>query len=590
MQRESLGPAIDLRPGYETFWTYIPHFIHSPFYVYAYAFGDCLVNSLYAVYERASEGFAERYLEMLAAGGTKHHAELLAPFGLDARDPKFWQGGLGVIERMIGELEGLDARAAAPRTMPDREKNRFSARAARYARVGANVGGVAARIAGARFFGLDLDRARNAAELAAALGGLKGPIMKVAQLLATIPEALPPEYIAELTKLQSQAPPMGWAFVKRRMQAELGPDWQKKFASFEHHPAAAASLGQVHRATSLDGAPLACKLQYADMQSAVEADLKQLGLLFAIRRRFDPAIDTSEIIKEIGARVREELDYEREAKHVALYRDMLADEDAIRVPQVWPALSTGRLLTLDWLDGSRMLEHKDDTLAVRNRLATAMFTAWWFPFSRIGVIHGDPHLGNYTVFENKGRPAGINLLDYGCIRIFPPKFVGGVVDSLQRAAQGRRRAGRARLRDLGLPQTVARADRHSQHLGEVHLRAADGGPRPHHRRRRQAGRIRPPAGVRGAARAAAKRPGDGAARVRADGSRRDRAWRRVPASARRAQLPSPVRGGDGGFLGRRGGQAPGRRAQARGPRCRRLGAGWWGSFLSPQLHSPPVCG
>ena len=98
-------------PGYETFWTYIPHFIHSPFYVYAYAFGDCLVNSLYAVYERASEGFAERYLAMLAAGGTKHHSELLAPFGLDARDPKFWQGGLGVIERMIGELEALDREA-----------------------------------------------------------------------------------------------------------------------------------------------------------------------------------------------------------------------------------------------------------------------------------------------------------------------------------------------------------------------------------------------------------------------------------------------------------------------------------------------
>ncbi len=107
VQRESLGPAIDLRPGYETFWTYIPHFIHSPFYVYAYAFGDCLVNSLYAVYEKANAGFAERYLEMLAAGGTKHHSELLAPFGLDARDPQFWKGGLGVIERMIGELETL---------------------------------------------------------------------------------------------------------------------------------------------------------------------------------------------------------------------------------------------------------------------------------------------------------------------------------------------------------------------------------------------------------------------------------------------------------------------------------------------------
>jgi oligoendopeptidase F len=107
VQHESLGPAIELKPGYETFWAYIPHFVHSPFYVYAYAFGDCLVNSLYAVYERAAEGFAERYLAMLSAGGTKHHSELLAPFGLDARDPAFWQGGLGVIERMITELEGL---------------------------------------------------------------------------------------------------------------------------------------------------------------------------------------------------------------------------------------------------------------------------------------------------------------------------------------------------------------------------------------------------------------------------------------------------------------------------------------------------
>src|SRR6476469_8222298 len=108
VQKESLGDAIDLRPGYETFWTYIPHFVHSPFYVYAYAFGDCLVNSLYAVYEKSETGFAERYLKMLAAGGTKHHSELLAPFGLDARDPKFWDGGLSVVAGLIDELEALD--------------------------------------------------------------------------------------------------------------------------------------------------------------------------------------------------------------------------------------------------------------------------------------------------------------------------------------------------------------------------------------------------------------------------------------------------------------------------------------------------
>jgi predicted unusual protein kinase regulating ubiquinone biosynthesis (AarF/ABC1/UbiB family) len=184
----------------------------------------------------------------------------------------------------------------------------------------------------------------------------------------------------------------------------------------------------VHRARAHDGTELACKLQYPDMQSAVEADLRQLNLIFAIHRRMDPAIDTTEIAKEIGERLREELDYQREAKHVALYRAMLADGDLIRVPRPWPELSTARLLTLDWLDGDRMLAHTEDALAIRNRLAQAMFTAWWFPFSRVGVIHGDPHLGNYSVFARDGEPAGINLLDYGCIRIFPPSFVGAVVD------------------------------------------------------------------------------------------------------------------------------------------------------------------
>ena len=316
----------------------------------------------------------------------------------------------------------------ANREKSDREKNRFSARAARYARVGANVGTVAARYAGRRLLGGEADRVAEASALSLALGRLKGPLMKVAQLMATVPDLLPPEYAVELQKLQSEAPPMGWAFVKRRMMAELGAGWEKKFAAFEHHPAAAASLGQVPRARALDGKPLACKLQYPDMQSAVEADLHQLQWLLALRRRFDSAIDTTEIAKEIGARVREELDYRREAMHVALYRDMLAGIDCVRVPRAWPDLSSGRLLTLDWLDGTKMLTHKNDPLDARNRLATAMFTAWWFPFSRFGVIHGDPHLGNYSVFTDHGAPAGINLLDYGCIRIFAPKFVGGVVD------------------------------------------------------------------------------------------------------------------------------------------------------------------
>lgn len=310
----------------------------------------------------------------------------------------------------------------------DSEANRFSARAARYARVGANMGGVAARMAGARFLGLKGEDLSNAAALAQALGGLKGPIMKVAQLLATVPDLLPPEYAQELQKLQSEAPPMGAAFVKRRMAAELGPDWQGRFGQFDLKPSAAASLGQVHRATTSDGRPLACKLQYPDMQSAVEADLKQLELAFALHRRMRVAIDTREIAKEIGDRVREELDYLREAKHAVLYDEVLRGIPAVRVPAVHPDLSTKRLLTLSWLDGEKILTHAQASLEIRNRLAHAMFKAWWHPFSRAAVIHGDPHLGNYTVFSEGGEPQGINLLDYGCIRIFHPRFVGGVVD------------------------------------------------------------------------------------------------------------------------------------------------------------------
>ncbi len=317
--------------------------------------------------------------------------------------------------------------------MKDGEANRFSARALRYARVGANVGGVAARIAGSRLIGSRDGDAANAAALAQALGGLKGPMMKVAQMMATIPDLLPPEYVEELQTLQSDAPAMGAAFVKRRMQAELGPDWRARFKEFDLHPAAAASLGQVHRAVAPDGAALACKLQYPDMKSAVEADLSQLEVLFALHRRLNPVIDTREITKEIGARVREELDYGREAKHAELYRGILSRFEDIRVPAVLGDLSTGRLLTMAWLEGGKLLEFTRANEGARARIAAAMFKAWWIPFSQFGVIHGDPHLGNYTVFADRGAnepnaAAGINLLDYGCIRIFTPEFVGGVVD------------------------------------------------------------------------------------------------------------------------------------------------------------------
>jgi predicted unusual protein kinase regulating ubiquinone biosynthesis (AarF/ABC1/UbiB family) len=305
------------------------------------------------------------------------------------------------------------------------DENTIRGRVKRYAQVTTAVGGLAARLAGERYLGMPLDRARHASDLKAALGGIKGPLMKVAQLLATIPDALPQEYVQQLTQLQSNAPSMGWPFVRRRMAAELGAAWRAKFATFEQTAAAAASLGQVHRATAIDDTtPLAVKLQYPDMQSAVEADLNQLKLVFALYERYDRAIATGQIHAEIAARLREELDYALEARHMALYGRMLADEPHVHVPVAVPALSTRRLLTMTWLAGEPLLGFVDEHLELRNQLAHNMFRAWYVPFYFYGVIHGDPHLGNYSVRAD----GDVNLLDFGCIRTFKPSFVQGVID------------------------------------------------------------------------------------------------------------------------------------------------------------------
>lgn len=290
--------------------------------------------------------------------------------------------------------------------------------------------GLAARVAGQKYLGLDINKAVHARQLMESLGDLKGPLLKIAQLLSTIPQALPAEYVHELQKLQSQAPPMGWPFVRRRMIAELGKNWEKKFSSFDHAASAAASLGQVHRAVTLNGVNVACKLQYPDMSSAVEADLKQLKMFLGLFETYDRSVSTAEIQKEIADRLHEELDYELEARHAALYGFMLKDEKSVHVPKVIPELSTDRLLTATWLEGAGMMSFVKAKQVERNRLALNLFRAWYVPLYYYGVIHGDPHLGNYTVQKD----LSLNLLDFGCVRIFPPRFVQGVI-TLYRALQ-----------------------------------------------------------------------------------------------------------------------------------------------------------
>lgn len=309
--------------------------------------------------------------------------------------------------------------------MTERESSMFG-EMRRMARTSGAVGGIAARIAGEKVFGIKTDQARHAEDLKSVLGSLKGPMMKVAQFLSTVPDALPPEYAAQLAELQANAPPMGWAFVRRRMAGELGAEWEKKFQSFSHDALAAASLGQVHRAILPDGRDVAVKLQYPDMPNIVEADLRQVKLAMAVYKRMDNAIIQDDIHVELSERLREELDYTREAAQMRLYGAMLRDVPHVNVPAPVPEYTTKRLITMDWLKGMgfKAWLAQGPSQEQRNSLATALFRAWYIPFYRYGIIHGDPHLGNYQVSEN----GSLNLLDYGSIRVFGSKFVAGVLD------------------------------------------------------------------------------------------------------------------------------------------------------------------
>jgi len=308
--------------------------------------------------------------------------------------------------------------------MKDSESKSLIKQIKRYAQVGGVVGKLATKLASKKYLGIKLDKNKHAAEVRAALGGIKGPLMKVAQLSATIPDLLPPEYVEELMHLQSNAPPMGWLFVKRRMAAELSSDWQKSFIEFDKEATRAASLGQVHKAVLPNKKVVACKLQYPDMESAVSADLSQLKLVFSIYQTYNKAIKTEEVYKEIKLRLKEELDYDREKKLTQIFRKIFINSSYVHIPETIEELSTKRLLTMSWLEGKPILDYKNSKKEIRNLIAKNMFHTWYKPFYEYGIIHGDPHLGNYTIQPNYS----VNLFDFGCMRIFKSKFIQGVID------------------------------------------------------------------------------------------------------------------------------------------------------------------
>jgi len=295
----------------------------------------------------------------------------------------------------------------------------------RYAQTSSTVTNAAARFASEKYLGINLDHTKQASTLKLALGNLKGPIMKVAQFLATVPGALPPEYAKEFLTLQTNAPPMSPSFVKRRMTSELGPDWAGYFATFDMNPTYAASLGQVHQATLHDGRQVACKLQYPDMLSTIDADLNQLKLLLTLYEAWSSSLKTEDIFEEIREKLLEELDYELEAKNTKRYHDIFKNNSyPITVPEVISSHSTKRLLTATWCDGESVMTKLGDPLEKRNHYASLLFYAWYMPFYHHGIIHGDPHPGNYQI----NAQDGLNLLDFGCVRSFSETFIQGVLD------------------------------------------------------------------------------------------------------------------------------------------------------------------
>ena len=307
------------------------------------------------------------------------------------------------------------------------DKDKFSKRANRYAQVTGQVGGILTRLGANKLLGLNIDKEKHANNLKKDLGKVKGPFMKIAQLLSMIPDALPQEYSKQLIELQSNAPSMGDLFVKRRMRNELGENWEKNFLDFNTKATYAASLGQVHKAKLRNGNLVACKLQYPDMLSAVNADLNQFKIILNLFEKYNKVIKTKKIFTEIRDRLLEEINYENEIKNLKTFQRIFKSDKYVNIPEVHKNYSTKRLITMSWHNGyslNEIIKLSKNKRDISEKIATNIFNAWYKPFYKFCVIHGDPHFGNYTFKKN----GDINLFDFGCVRFFPLKFVKGVLD------------------------------------------------------------------------------------------------------------------------------------------------------------------
>jgi len=307
------------------------------------------------------------------------------------------------------------------------DKDKFSKRASRYIQLTGQVGGLLTKLGANRFLGVNIDKDKHALNLKKDLGEIKGPFMKIAQLISMIPDALPIEYSNQLIQLQSHAPSMGELFVKRRMENELGENWKNFFLDFNTSASYAASLGQVHKAKLKNGDLVACKLQYPDMQSAVNVDLNQFRIILNLFEKYNKAIKTKKIFLEIKDRLVEEIDYENEINNIKIFKKIFEFNKFVNIPKIYRNCSTKRLITMSWLEGQsldEMLRYSKNKKNLSERIATNIFNTWYMPFYKFCVIHGDPHFGNYSFKKN----GDINLFDFGCVRFFPIKFVKAVLN------------------------------------------------------------------------------------------------------------------------------------------------------------------
>lgn len=265
------------------------------------------------------------------------------------------------------------------------------------------------------------------AALKAALGTLKGPMMKIAQILGNIPGALPDNYREAFAELQSMAPPMGPLFVKRRMRQELGENYNSLFCNFELDAFKAASLGQVHKAELKSGEKVVCKLQYPAMKETVASDLQQFVFVLNSLSFTGRSIEARGLIDELADRLYEEIDYRKEVSNLELFRAIYASQDfqahikAPCIPKVFTDYSTDKLIVMEYLAGEPLVAacHNQD---MANNVGRSLFWCWYWPLYYAGVIHGDSHMGNYAL----GSDGTLQLYDFGCVKVFSQEFVKSI--------------------------------------------------------------------------------------------------------------------------------------------------------------------